>query len=55
MGSIQLKPSGGFNHYLVASQLTSHLELGKVDEETLKRFEDLFNQINPLFLRAEAS
>ncbi|HQU83283.1 MAG TPA: AAA family ATPase [Pyrinomonadaceae bacterium] len=47
--AIQLKPSGGFNHYLVASYLASNPPT-KVDANTLTRFETLFEKVNNLFL-----
>ena len=45
---IQTRPSGGFNHYTVAAYFASHPPL-KIDIDTLKRFEALFNAINSLF------
>lgn len=45
---IQVRPSGGFNHYLVASHLASNPP-AKVDTNTLARFEDLFLKVNNLF------
>lgn len=48
-GSIQLRASGGYNHYLVASHLASHpLPVNKVDDGTLARFEYLFGVVNGL-------
>jgi predicted ATP-dependent endonuclease of OLD family len=46
--SIQLRPSGGFNHYLPASYLASNPP-AKVDAETLNRFEKLFETVNELY------
>jgi hypothetical protein len=44
---ITLRPSGGFNHYLIASHLASHpLSEKELDEDTLARFEALFTAIN---------
>jgi hypothetical protein len=45
---ITLRPSGGFNHYLVASHLASHPPKA-LDDETLKRFAALFKAVNSLF------
>jgi len=45
---IQMRPSGGFNHYLVASHFTSNPP-SSLDEETFKRFEVLFKTVNALF------
>lgn len=45
---IQVRPSGGFNHYAVASHLASHPP-AKIDNDTLKRFEALFAAVNSLF------
>ena len=47
--SIQLRPSGGFNHYTVANCIVSKPP-SKVDHETLNRFELLFEIINNLYL-----
>lgn len=48
--SITLRPSGGFNHYLVANHLASNpLPPSKVDAATLKRFESLFETVNRLY------
>jgi hypothetical protein len=44
---IKTRPSGGFNHYLVASQFVSNPT--KIDADTLNRFEALFKQVNNLF------
>jgi hypothetical protein len=46
--SIKVRPSGGFNHYLVASYLASNPPT-KVDAETLNRFEKLFEVVNVLY------
>ncbi len=47
---IQLRPSGGFNHYLVANYLASNpVPPSKVDAPTLERFEQLFGALNPLY------
>jgi predicted ATP-dependent endonuclease of OLD family len=46
--AISLRPSGGFNHYLVASQFASDPP-GSVDKATIKRFEALFAAVNTLF------
>jgi predicted ATP-dependent endonuclease of OLD family len=45
---ISVRPSGGFNHYLVASQFAS-APPKSLDKETLLRFEALFKAINDLF------
>ena len=45
---IQLRPSGRFNHYLVASHFASR-PLSSLDDDTLKRFEILFKTVNELF------
>ena len=45
---IQIRPSGGFNHYGVASYFISN-PLTSLDNDTLKRFEALFNAVNALF------
>lgn len=44
---IQLRPSGGFNHYLPATLFARDPSI--VDDETLKRFEALFKAVNALF------
>jgi hypothetical protein len=45
---INLRPSGGFNHYTVAANFAR--ESGtKIDEDTLRRFEALFDAVNSLF------
>lgn len=46
--SIQLKASGGYNHYLVANCLTSNPP-AKVDTETLNRFEQLLQSVIRLY------
>ena len=45
---IQIRPSGGFNHYGVASYFVSNPPTS-LDKDTLKRFEALFNTVNGLF------
>jgi hypothetical protein len=45
--NIQLRPSGGFNHYTPATALAR--DPSRVDKESLDRFEALFKTINPLF------
>lgn len=45
---IQLRPTGGFNHYVVASHLASHPPT-ELDPDTLSRFEALFRAVNSLF------
>jgi hypothetical protein len=48
--AITLRPSGGFNHYLVANYLASHpLPISRIDAPTLKRFETLFESVNRLY------
>ncbi|MFZ2449881.1 MAG: AAA family ATPase [Methylovulum miyakonense] len=42
---IKLRPSGGFNHYAVASYFASNPP-DSLDENTLKRFEELFKKVN---------
>lgn len=44
---IQLRPSGGFNHYAVSSYFASNPP-ASFDNETLNRFESLFKEINIL-------
>ncbi|MDP2321781.1 MAG: AAA family ATPase [Acidobacteriota bacterium] len=44
---IKTRPSGGFNHYLVASHFVS--SPAKFDAATLNRFEALFKAVNDLF------
>ncbi len=46
--SIQIRPSGGFNHYRVASYFICNPPTS-LDNDTLKRFEALFNTVNSLF------
>lgn len=47
---IQLRPSGGFNHYKVANYLASNpVSPNKVDKNTLNSFEQLFKKVNELF------
>jgi hypothetical protein len=46
--SITLRPSGGFNHYLVASHLASNPH-STIDEPTMDRFERLFEAVNSVF------
>lgn len=46
---IQLRPSGGFNHYTVANYLASNPVVpSKVDKTTISTFEQLFKQVNEL-------
>ena len=45
---IVLRPSGGYNHYAVASYLASHPPTA-LDSSTLDRFEALFKQTNDLY------
>jgi hypothetical protein len=45
---ISVRPSGGFNHYRVASQFASDPPKS-LDKETIQRFEALFGMINELF------
>jgi hypothetical protein len=45
---IMTRPSGGFNHYTVASAFASHPP-AKLDPDTLKRFEELFAAVNALY------
>jgi hypothetical protein len=44
---IKLRPSGGFNHYAVASNFVS-VPPASLDADTLKRFEELFKAVNAL-------
>ncbi|HOW55148.1 MAG TPA: AAA family ATPase [Syntrophorhabdaceae bacterium] len=44
---IKIRPSGGFNHYLVASNFAANPPK-ELDKDTLKRFETLFAAINKL-------
>ena len=46
--SIQLRSSGGFNHYTVASHFASHPP-ASLSADTLDRFEALFKIVNALF------
>jgi hypothetical protein len=46
--AISVRPSGGFNHYLVASRFASSPP-ASVDKTTIKRFEALFAAVNSLF------
>lgn len=46
--NIKLRPSGGFNHYTVASAFASSAPMS-LDDGTLKRFEELFATVNSLF------
>ena len=45
--NITLRPSGGFNHYLVASTFGSNPPK-TIDENTLSNFESLFKDINSI-------
>lgn len=45
---IQIRPSGGFNHYSVASHIASNPP-ASLDAGTLNRFEALFKSVNALF------
>lgn len=45
--TITLRPSGGFNHYLVASTFSSNPPK-TIDENTLSNFENLFKDINSI-------
>jgi len=45
---IQIRPSGGFNHYAVASHFASNPPT-KLNNDTLNRFEALFKTVNALF------
>lgn len=45
--SIMLRPTGGFNHYLIANHLmTKSVPASKLDKKTLERFRVLFQTIN---------
>lgn len=45
--SIMLRPSGGFNHYLIANHLmTKSVPASKLDKKTIERFRNLFQTIN---------
>ena len=47
--SIQLRPSGGFNHYRVANYLASNpVAPSKINKNTLNSFENLFKRVNEL-------
>lgn len=46
---IAIRPSGGFNHYRVASHLASTAGSLTWSETTLARFERLFDRVNDLF------
>lgn len=47
--SITLRPSGGFNHYLIANHLAAKPPAAnKIDTKTIERFESLFRTINQL-------
>lgn len=43
--NIKLRPTGGFNHYAVASHFASNPP-ASLDDDTLRRFEELFKVIN---------
>jgi hypothetical protein len=45
---IKTRPSGGFNHYRVASDFASRPPT-TLDADTIKRFEALFEAVNALF------
>lgn len=46
---ITLRPSGGYNHYLVASHLAANpIPRGSIDAATLDRFEAMFKAVNTL-------
>ena len=45
---IELRPSGGFNHYRVANHLASQPKT-KIDAATHKRFGQLFERVNALY------
>jgi hypothetical protein len=45
---ISLRPSGGFNHYTVASYFASNPP-AKIEDSTLSRFEAMFTAINKLY------
>lgn len=45
---IQIRPSGGFNHYSVASYFASNPPKS-LDADTLRRFDELFKTVNALF------
>lgn len=46
--NIQLRPSGGFNHYTVASFFASNPPVA-LNDNMVERFEELFKRINGLF------
>lgn len=47
---IQVRPSGGFNHYTVAAQFgIAPPDVAAVGQDTLKRFKELFAAINAVF------
>jgi predicted ATPase len=46
--NISLRPSGGYNHYLVANHMAANPPK-TVDAGTLKRFAELFRAVNQLF------
>jgi hypothetical protein len=48
MTGTQVRPSGGFNHYAIASQLASAPPTS-LDADTVSRFEALFQAVNALF------
>lgn len=49
--SITLRPSGGFNHYLIANHLAAKPPVpSKIDSKTIDRFENLFSRINDLLI-----
>lgn len=45
---MKVRPSGGFNHYLVASELASNPP-ATVGADVIARFEALFTAVNNLF------
>jgi hypothetical protein len=45
---IPVRPSGGFNHYLVAAQFASKPP-ASLDADTMGRFEALFKALNALY------
>ena len=47
--SITLRPSGGYNHYLIANYLASNpVPISEIDDATLSRFEALSKEVNRL-------
>ena len=46
--NIRLRASGGFNQYLVASEIVSNPPT-ELDDDTLRRFESMFKAINALY------